>query len=534
MNLIQQRTVLPIAIAIFLLPIIIIEIPILQFTHGDFAYPIDDACIHLAIAKNLAFHQVWGVSPVEFTSAASSIVYPSLLAVIVKIFGAHLILPFLVNLVVGIVLLVVLQKWLLRQGLSPLIQLWVLLAVILLTPLPVIVICGMEHTLHFLFTFLFITRFCGELERLDRFVGKTPALHWNVYLFAALMVATRYEGLPLIAFACLVLLLRRRIFLLLQLGIYSIIPIVIFGVYSIYHGNYFFPNSVLLKSGAPPLTFDGLYEYFTSGLFYKLFYSVVGYNTIAVQRLLFLLPLAFLLFYKKMGEHASYKYLVLLLTAAVFTHLALTGYAAFPRYEAYLVGCVVAVLGMLTAKYGRDLFIGRPQLTFWVTCAFGLFLAFPLVLRTSDAFGKTASGSLGTYEIQYTSGQFLHKYYHDETILLEALGGASYFSDGKKLDVVGLGDVDVTRAMKGNYYSVAFLDSLSKRDKVKIAVASEYSTPPELLQKWKKIATWQIPMHLGGYYVSFYAVDSTIAPGLKKNLVEYEKYLPADERVFYY
>src|SRR5258707_1248286 len=128
MKPIQQRAVLPIAIAAFLIPIIIIEIPILQFTHWSFTYPIDDTCIHLAIAKNLAFHQVWGVSPVEFTSAASSIVYPLLLAAIVKIFGAHLVIPFLVNFAIGIILLVVIQRWLLRQGLSPAAQLGVLLA----------------------------------------------------------------------------------------------------------------------------------------------------------------------------------------------------------------------------------------------------------------------------------------------------------------------------------------------------------------------------------------------------------------------
>lgn len=524
MNFIQPKTVLPIAIAVFLLPIIIIEIPILQFTHGDFAYPIDDTCIHLAIAKNLAFHQVWGVSPVEFTSAASSIVYPSLLAVIVKIFGAHLIIPFLVNFIVAIILLAVMQKWLARQGLTPLAQLCVLLAVILFTPLPVIVICGMEHTLHFLFTFLFLTRFCAGVER--------SFLHWTVYLYGALMVATRYEGLPLVAYACLILAARRQILRALQLGVYSAVPIVLFGFYSISHGNFFFPNSVLLKSGAPPLTFEGLYEFFTNGLFYKLFFSVVGYNTIAVQRLLFLLPLAFLLFYRQMSP--GHKSLVLLLTAVVFTHLALTGYASFPRYEAYLVGCGTAVLGMLAAKYGRGLFAGRPQAAWWLTFAFCIFLVFPFVLRSNDAFEKTYKGSLGTYEIQYLSGRFLHQYYHDDTILLEALGGASYYSDGKKLDVVGLGDVDVARSLRGNYYSVDFLDSLSRRDKVKIAVASEYSTPPQLLQRWKKIATWQIPMHLGGYYVSFYAVDERVAPGLKKNLVEYEQFLPEDERVIYY
>ena len=140
---------------------------------------------------------------------------------------------------------------------------------------------------------------------------------------------------------------------------------------------------------------------------------------------------------------------------------------------------------------------------------------------------------MATYQLQYQTGRFLHAYYNDETVLLEALGGMSYYSDGKKLDVVGLGDVDVTRSMKGNYYGVDFLDSLSRKDKVKIAVASKYSTPAELLRRWKRIATWQMPLQQGGFYVSFYAVDESFAPGLKKNLLEFEKLLPEGEKAFY-
>jgi uncharacterized membrane protein YccC len=77
---------------------------------------------------------------------------------------------------------------------------------------------------------------------------------------------------------------------------------------------------------------------------------------VAVQRCLLLLLLSLLIFYKNLRKKPSYLYLLLLLMVAVFAHLSLTGYARFPRYEAYLVGCVVAVVGMLIAKYGQTLF----------------------------------------------------------------------------------------------------------------------------------------------------------------------------------
>ncbi len=523
MNLIRQKTVLPLAIAAYLIPIVIIEYPLLVFTHGIFPYPIDDACIHLAIAKNIAFHQVWGVSPVEFTSAASSILYPLILAATVKIFGTHLVIPFLLNVIFTLILLTVIQKWLVRNGISPSSQLLILLAVIFLTPLPVLTMCGMEHSLQLLIVFLFLTQFSEEVE---------DGLTWKTYMYATLMVMTRYEGLPLLAMACLILLFRGKISAALQLGIYPAIPIVLFGIYSVYNGNFFFPNSVLLKSGAPPLTFDGLYEYFTQGMFTKLFYSVVGYNTVATQRLLFLLPLAFLLFNKKMS--AAQKYMLLLVMAGVFIHLCLTGYASFPRYEAYLIGCSVAMLGMLTAKYAQALVTNVKGLTAWIAGLACAFLVFPLLLRSNFAFGEVKKGCINTYEIQYTVGQFLHKYYNTTPVAVEALGGVSYYTEGKKLDIVGLGDISVARSMRGNYYTVDFLDTLSKREGIQLAAVSEYSTPAPLLARWKRVASWQTPREYGGYYVSFFAVDSTLAPGLKKNLQEYQQYLPEGEGVIYH
>lgn len=533
MNLITPRSVLPIAMAAYLITIAIIVIPLLQYTQGAFPYPIDDTCIHLAIAKNLAIHHVWGVSPVEFTSAASSILYPLILAGVIKIFGAHLVIPFLLNVLFSLALLAVLRQWLARHGISPLAQLLVLIAVIFLTPLPVLTMCGMEHSLQFLVTFLFLSRLCTDLERLGQPGTSQWKLSWQTYLYATLMVMTRYEGIPLLALACLLLLLHRKIFTALQLGLYPVVPIVIFGLYSVAHGNFFFPNSVLLKSGAPPLTFDGLYEYFTSGLFSKLFFSMVGYNTVATQRLLFLLPLAFLLLHRRLPARSADRYLLILLMAMAFVHLALTGYAAFPRYEAYLIGASVALLGMLAAKYGKPLLEGSKGPAWWVGCLAVLFLTFPLLLRSSTAFGKLKEDGINNYHIQYQLGQFLHQYYNTTPIAVEALGGASFYSDSKKLDIVGLGDIAVARSMRNHYYSVDFLDSLSRREGIKIAAVSAYSTPPQLTARWRRVGSWQTPLEFGGYYVSFYAVDSSMAPGLKKNLVEYQKHLPKGENVIY-
>jgi hypothetical protein len=546
-SLISRRAVLPTAIAAFLIPVILIEYPILQFTHGVFAYPIDDTCIHLSIAKNLALHGVWGTYSGEFASAASSILYPLLLALTVKIFGAHLVIPIVVNLLASIILLAVIQKWLIQQALAPFSQLMVLIAVISLTPLAPLAISGMEHVLQFLFVFLFVTRFSAELEKLES--SETPKwkLSPRLLVYSMLMAATRYECLVILVIALFILLVYKKPKLAIQMLIIGALPMAIFGNISVANGNFFLPNSVLLKSGAPPLTLNGLYFYFAGDFLKRLFFSIVGYNTVGTQRLLLLLLLSFFVFRKPIIENARYKYILLLLSAAVFVHLSLTGFARFPRYEAYLVGFVVCFVGMLTAKYAKGFLhkaesdhmqpgpqLSKAGLSSWLATLTILFLTIPLGLRSIEAFDQVIEGSYATYKIQYTAGRFLHSFYNTDPVAVEALGAVSYFSDGKKMDILGLGDINVAKSLKEHRYTVEFLDSLSRKENVQIALASEVSTPGELLKRWIKVGTIYAPLGEVAYYMSFYAVNPNRAAELRKNLMQYQTSLPEGVKAIYY
>lgn len=160
MNKPPNRSYFPavVAIAVLFILLLLLEVVALRHTQGVFPYPLDDAFIHMAVAKNIVEHHNWGISAHGFQSASSSILYTLLLAGLFKVFSVHVILPFAVNVAAAVVLLLVLQEWLLRQGLSRRAQLVVQLAVVLITPLPILVMTGMEHTLQCLFCFLFLTR----------------------------------------------------------------------------------------------------------------------------------------------------------------------------------------------------------------------------------------------------------------------------------------------------------------------------------------------------------------------------------------
>lgn len=529
--------VLILAIAAFVLPILFFEFRVLGFTSGTLAYPIDDTFIHLAIAKNLAFHGVWGITAGEFTSAASSLLYPVLLALIVKIAGAHIIIPLLVNIAAGIVLLIVLRRWLENQQVGPWGQLWILLAVIFFTPLPIIAMSGMEHILQFLFTFLFVARFSRELAEGLQSGEKGWEFSWRVYVFAALTTATRYEGLTILGIACLALLIHRRVWLMCRLAMLGALPVLLFGFYSLYHNSYFIPNSVLLKSGAPPLTVEGITYFLTNGVFTKLFFPAVGYNSVATQHLLLLLPACFLAFSRQIREQVMYRYMLLIYCAVVFLHLLLTGHAHFPRYEAYLIGCGVTLAGTLVAKYGKSLFVGASELTRWVAGLLTIFIVFPMWLRSTNVFGEVDQACVNIYEQQFQMGQFLHQYYYNDRVAIYDIGAVSYYTMGKKMDLVGLGDIEVARSRKGHYDSPDFLDWLSRKDSIKLAIIFDYWTDPSLSKRWSKVANWKIPNNVacGEDNVSFYAVDKDAAPELKKDLQEFQKKsLPKDVEVRYY
>jgi hypothetical protein len=231
-----NRLILMTAIAAFLIPIIWIEHDILIQTHGTIAYPLDDAFINLTLAKNLAFEHVWGITKYSFSSVSTSLLYPFVLAVIYLVSGASLFVPLLVNVAAAIWFLVALQRWLIRRKINPITQLLTLLAVIYLTPLPSLVVSGMEYPLELLFTFLFVSTL----------IDQTTPIKRKTYLYAALMLTSSYETLPILLIACIFMVIRRQWWDSVKLLFFAVLPLYLFGLFSITHHNFFVPTPLIL------------------------------------------------------------------------------------------------------------------------------------------------------------------------------------------------------------------------------------------------------------------------------------------------
>ena len=234
----KALSVLLLSILTLLAAVVLIELPVLRHTGGNILFPVDNAYVNITVGRNLAFYQVWGVSKYAFQSAASSLLYPITLTPFFFIFGAHLIIPLIVNFLAGAYFLLVLQRALIRYAVPPTRQFLVLLAAMALTLLPLLVVSGMEYTLQLLFVFLFMDALVQTLA--------SPAPLRSVYLFALLAVATRYEDLLIVALASLLLGLQKGWRPAAKLAAIAGSPVVVFGIISLIKKSYFLPNSMFI------------------------------------------------------------------------------------------------------------------------------------------------------------------------------------------------------------------------------------------------------------------------------------------------
>jgi hypothetical protein len=520
---------LVIGIILLLIPVLFIVWNVMQYTNGVYIYPFDDTFIHLTIADNL-LKGTWGVNPNEFASASSSILYTLLLALF-RFFSNSSLVPFVVNCLAGLFIVFALHLWLRKHLINNVGQVVVFCLVIFLTPLPLMIISGMEHTLQCLFSFLFIFYFSDWLEVNNR--KETGILPVNILVFAFLLSTIRYEGLFIIAIALLLLLVSKKWSAAASLTVVSMAPILIFGFISLSNGNYFLPNSVLVKSGSfnntNPVHF--LYDI----VFEKLVYARNGMAALATQRLLILLPLLYLVFKKYL--RSSYSYILILLFGATLLQLSFASTGYMYRYEAYLFFCFMIILPVLFFRYGKQIITNIDTLVSKLTVlAIGFFLFLPIALRSVTALNKTSQACINIYDQQYQMAMFTKKFYNENSIALNDIGAVGYFTNTRITDLWGLANIQVTKSKKHQYWTAPFLDSLSRSNHAQLAIVYDSWFPDSLSKRWDRVATWEIQNNVicGDSKVSFYSLNASSNDLLQQQLKSFEQQLPSTVAVKYY
>ena len=348
--------------------------------------------------KTLLKRAFWGITIHEFSSTTSSPLYTLLLAGLFKVFGSHVVLPFIFNCLLAGVFLWQLFLFGTRY-LSPQVYLALAVSLTFILPLPPLITIGMEAILHIILAFWVFVQAWDVLQTSPPLLGKK---FWLLCLAAALAVMVRYESLFLIAAISFIFLIRRQFVWALSPAIAGALMVVIYGLISVFHGALFLPNPLLIKSTISEVSLIAILEMLWKGK-NNLMYSPT------LLCLILLIGGVFMGIYRsdpKVSRVHLWILVIPVITILLHTLLASGGTVYWLiRYEAYLTtigGLAVALKGDWIIREWKQ----WEQSMRWALylCLFPLFL--PLGEKSFRSLYVTPNCIKNIYEQQCQMAQF--------------------------------------------------------------------------------------------------------------------------------
>jgi hypothetical protein len=484
----------------------------LVHTGGHLVYALDDAYIHMAVARSLARHGVWGVTPYEFTSSTSSLAWPLLLAGTDLLVGVREATPLVLNLIFAGAAVLLADRIL--RGAPPRLRAGALILLVLLTPLPTLVLAGMEHTLQIAAVLWLLDRVRAVHEETPR-RGTTLA---SLAAASALAASARYESLFLIGPAAALLWLDRRRAAAIVAAVAAVVPLAVYGAVSVAHGWPPLPNSLLLKRAA----FAGTGM---AGILDRL--GGHALRTLAEAPHLLVLLAAVLVLSALRPASAAVRRWDAILVIGTLLHLQFAAIGWLFRYEAYLVSIGVLLVARhladapaTTAHPRRE----RTALALAVCVA-----AAPLVTRAVEAAKQAPRAVKNIYEQQYQMGLFLHGLPAGSTVMANDIGAIAYLADVRLVDLYGLATQETARARREGRVDRALLARLAAPVPPAAVVIYRSWFADAIPSDWIPVGTWKVPEEVvvADRTVTFYATRPADAALLSRALEAFAARLPA-------
>jgi len=502
----------------------------LKLNQGHFVYGLDDAYIHMSIAKNFALHGVWGVTPYGFSSSSSSLLWTLLLSFIYYIIGVNVFVPFILNIILGTITIFLVYYILRFYRIIPIYNLMVLFGVIFFAPIPYLIFIGMEHILQIIlvisFVFLSVQILTSSSIR--------PLNYYLLLILTVPLAMVRYESLILIFFIAFLFILKKKFTYSFSIIALAIIPLAVYGVISILNGWSFLPNSVILKS------------YFTNTItttsinYLSYFYSILPdtISTIITYLLamifaLILLSIATFRFKKSKTIWEVPTIWLILSGLLIIIQLIFINNDWILRYTSYLIvmGLIALILGVydyLPKKFSFK-FNKKSIPKYLGISLIVILLLSPFAFKTYYLTIIPQSTN-NIYEQQYQMASFLSEYYPNGSIAANDIGAINYFTNIECLDLVGLSSNDVAQAHENNTFNAQELNNLANQHHVQIAIIYEEWWVGDIPSNWIKVGEWTTPhdVILGNDTVSFYATSPQYETELIENLKSFSPQLPKD------
>ncbi len=525
----KLKTYIPLIISLGILTALILYVLMmsLDVTEGKFIYVLDDAYIHLAFAKNIVINGVAGITKYENSSSSSSPLWTLILILIFYLTGVNELVPLILNILFSFVLITLAFFFFKKYSLTNVFSTSGLLAIIIITPLILNIFTGMEHLLQTIFTISFIFLSVKELSSGESNPGKIKNSDILIFTLSALLASIRYEDLIIIVVVSLIFFFRKKYFKGIFIMISGIIPVIIYGVISVYNGGFFIPNSILLKIALPEfvtmLTGTDIFERIVSYLGFNK--KIIILFTISVS--VFLLQIRL----KKSFLSEIPLLLFIIISIILLNKILLT--ASYFRYDVYIVITSIVINVIALYDYFSEKFKVKPDLSFIrknkTMLALFTFFSIFLIYKTFES-GKTILAAKNIFEQQYQMSGFVNKYYSGKEIALNDIGTVNFFADIRCTDFIGIGNNDIARERFDGSFNENSMSEIAKRNKVKISILYEkwFDNYGGIPKDWIKIGQWKISDNYicGDDAVSFYAVSKDEEAKLKNNLKSFSTELP--------
>jgi hypothetical protein len=470
---------------------------------GRLVYALDDAYIHMSMARHAVEQGVWGISERGFASATSSPLWTAALAGVFAVTGPVNAVPFILNLLLGTLVLAAAWAALRAAGLRGVRAFLALAALALAVPLHTLAFLGMEHLLHILIAIVFCSLTAAALAGEE----ETRARRATWLGLAALLVLARYESLFLIAPAAALFAWQRRWLRAGALLAASLMPPAAYGALCLAKGWYAIPNSVLLKGNMPEFSAAGL-----ANLMARCATELLRINTCILP----LFAAGLILFILRYDARAPFgrrsSGLIAIFTGAALLHSAFASAQplGFFRYEAYLI--VLGLTAVISAAAGAASETGMDRRSAPRAAAAALLAAvciLPFAMRAWNAAHYIPIAARNIYEQHGRMARFLRTQYAGRTVAIHDIGFATWEADIDCVDLYGLADMEVARARRAGAYGAEAIESICRRRGVSIVIVYDkwMTNWGGVPRAWSREDVWTIDDNAvcGSDRLSFYA-----------------------------
>lgn len=477
-------------------------------TESFFSYILDDAYIHLAIAKNFALYGNWGITKYVFSSTSSSPLFTLILSALISVFGDYHLIPFWFNLLLFVFIIVFLGKHFSRYFSSQKLVIFSILFALFSSVLYVQIFSGMEHILQVLVLVVNIFYF---QKWIDSNYHDEDSRFWFFFTIT-IMGLIRFESMFYLTAVIFVFLLLKKFKKSAAVLLVGFLPIVAFCFYNYQNTGYLFPFSVVVKGSQFSFQDDfseQLYRFvFNNFLLNRAFYKI-GFFPLVI----------FLAFFIKDFKLKGIRYALennlaaLVISITMVFHTFFADLKGFFRYESYLmVGFAMTLLPRLV-DYIKDNFFQKLK-KLDVVCWSSIFIILITIYKIGFSHIMLWYGGKNIYEQQIQSAKFLEKYYPNSKIVANDIGAICYFTEIQLFDIVGLGSqVTVPYNENNRPRDLEFGDfvkNYTAKNNYEVAIIYDNWLKPYIPSTWKKVAKLQITHNWSCAYdhVFVYAVDS--------------------------